>query len=313
MRLSQALLMISKAIAATGWVLRTGLPKAPAVTGVMPMAYGNGRFVAMDNDSVGTASYTSTDGISWTQGVMPSAKNWTSVAFGNGIFVAIASGNPAGFATSTDGVTWNPGTLPVNQAWNSIAFGNGTFVAVANGTTYATCTTPGSTAWTQRTFGNSGNYTTVVFGNGVFSAIRVASGQVSTTSSTNGVAWGGLAAGASVVATMASAVAIAYGNGLWVVINTSGTACSVTNTATNTSTAVVLPASGAWGSVACSTNGLFVALDSASSAYITSTDGITWTRGTVPATASWSRLVYGSGLFVALMPSQTNFITLAAA
>jgi hypothetical protein len=97
------------------------------------MAYGNGRFVAIDGNGRQTA--TSPDGISWTvhETALPdlSGPFWTSVAFGNGVFVAVAGEGNSTAATSTDGIAWTARSLPQAGSWNCAAFGNGVFAALA--------------------------------------------------------------------------------------------------------------------------------------------------------------------------------------
>lgn len=312
MRLVQALLLCRKA--AVGWVTKSGMPKAPVAAGALPLAYGNGRFVAMDNNSVGTASYVSTDGgVTWLQGTMPSAKNWVSVAFGKGMFVAISAGNPTSFATSTDGLSWSAIGAPLNQSWTTIAFGNNIFVATAIGNTYATCVTPGSTGWTTRTFGNAGNYVNLVYVGTAFVLMwnNTAGTAMTIISSTDGINWG--VSGGTTGGAAFGCLAMAYGNGICVSLNSTGSLCTVTTVGSlSSSVQHSLPVSGTWKSIAFG-GGKFIALDSNSSAYISSTDGVTWQQGVLPTTGNWSQLAYGAGNFIALIPGTTSFLSLAAA
>ena len=67
----------------------------------------------------------------WTQRSMPTG-DWRSVAYGNGVFVAVsASYNTS--ATSTDnGATWTQRSMPTGD-WRGVAYGNGAFVAISYG------------------------------------------------------------------------------------------------------------------------------------------------------------------------------------
>ena len=67
----------------------------------------------------------------WTQRTLPASTNWSSVTYGNGVFVAVATGTSNVAATSPDGVTWTQRTLPAGTYWSSVTYGNGIFVAVA--------------------------------------------------------------------------------------------------------------------------------------------------------------------------------------
>ena len=60
----------------------------PSTANWYSVTYGNGKFVAVANNSNKTAY--STDGITWTAATLPSSANWGSVTYGNGKFVAVA-------------------------------------------------------------------------------------------------------------------------------------------------------------------------------------------------------------------------------
>jgi hypothetical protein len=102
--------------------------------GCKSVTYGNNRFVAIAGGYAGaTDAYISFDGITWQVGEIDSA-NWTSVTYGQGMFVATASfENFVGY--STDGLEWR--TLELDNAinWSSITYGKngsiGKFVAIA--------------------------------------------------------------------------------------------------------------------------------------------------------------------------------------
>jgi hypothetical protein len=94
------------------------------------------------------AEYTSTvtqvvPFTSTTAETMATSATWQDIAYGNGVWCAIAGGpvNSTVSNYSANGTSWTASTLPSSQKWTSIAFGNGVFVAMAAGSTaYATCT-----------------------------------------------------------------------------------------------------------------------------------------------------------------------------
>ena len=77
-------------------------------------------FLAIAQGSTSEAS--STDGITWTLGTLPTFGYWSSVTYGNGVFVAVAV--PSLAATSTDGITWTLGAMPTSAYWYSVTYGN---------------------------------------------------------------------------------------------------------------------------------------------------------------------------------------------
>ncbi len=88
--------------------------------------------------------------------------DWSSVAFGNSVYVAVSTSQSNIAATSTDGVTWTKRTLPFVAHWTSICYGSSSalFVAVAsdstvNGTNASIgvrfcATSPDGVTWTRR-------------------------------------------------------------------------------------------------------------------------------------------------------------------
>lgn len=107
------------------------------------IAYGAGKFVAFDGATVGDTVFYSTDGITWTSVTITNPRNWTSVAYGGGRFVAVAN-NSATALTSIDGIDWSEVSLGVvGSTWTAIAYGPVTgstakFVTVSGSTVGAT-------------------------------------------------------------------------------------------------------------------------------------------------------------------------------
>lgn len=106
----------------------------------------------------------------WTSHLDATLREWSGVAFGNGLFVAVA-GNGGGPMRSSDRVTRTSG---VNSGeWRSICFGNGRFVALADATYTTThvMTSTNGTSWTTATVSARNAWNSVVFGNGKFVAV----------------------------------------------------------------------------------------------------------------------------------------------
>ena len=93
---------------------------------------------------VGTSAYTGSKSVTvapaiippstFAASTMPSASYWTSVTYGNGYFVAVATGGTTAGAYSTNGSTWAASTMSSASSWIGVTYGNPsgtpTFVAV---------------------------------------------------------------------------------------------------------------------------------------------------------------------------------------
>lgn len=95
------------------------------------VAYGAGRFVMVGTNEV---TGISEDGTEWIEGGAAAAdNNWQSVAYGNGLFVAVSSsGTGNRVMTSPDGETWTSRTSAADNSWNDVTYSGGLFVAVAS-------------------------------------------------------------------------------------------------------------------------------------------------------------------------------------
>jgi hypothetical protein len=105
------------------------------------------------------------------------------VAYGNGLFVAVAGSTSVPIAmVSSDGTTWTQSNTVPNNDWVSVAYGNNLFVALSSGGHIMT--TQDGINWTVGTTlpGPSGSQ--IAFGNGLFVTSGLTSYQ-----STDGINW----------------------------------------------------------------------------------------------------------------------------
>jgi hypothetical protein len=102
----------------------------------------------------------SEDGVTWTSTTLPSTANWSDIAFGNGLYVAVSS-DATKSAYTRDLITWNQSLLPIG-AVTKLAYGQGVFLGVDNASGVAWTTEDGIT-WIERTVSDS-NYTALKFG-----------------------------------------------------------------------------------------------------------------------------------------------------
>ena len=132
---------------------------------------GTGYFVIVSGYATGSqiASY-STDGQTWTSGSnLPSSDVWSSVAYGNELFVAVA-GNASTTTTkaawSADGgATWTAATMPGAAAnWYKIVYGGGAFTAFAYNSTRTAYSEDGATWVEGNALTQTANWTAAVYG-----------------------------------------------------------------------------------------------------------------------------------------------------
>ena len=143
---------------------------------------------------------TSSNGISWTERNVGEPVDLQSLAYVNGLFVAVGW-SETGFSvyrgrifTSSDGVSWTSQESGSTNVLSDIAYGNGTFVVVGYGrkTPYDAfnlseiLTSPDGINWTRRTAVADRPLFGVAFGHNLFVAVG-GSGTIVT--SQDGVTW----------------------------------------------------------------------------------------------------------------------------
>jgi hypothetical protein len=270
------------------------------------------RLRAVNTTGNGTASLSSTlipseaaaGGVSWnlrsTSGV--AENNWGSVAYGNGIFVAVAyTGTGNRVMTSPDGFTWTERTSAGDSDWRSVTFGNGLFVAVASAGTSRVMTSPDGITWTLRSTLNN-EWRSVAFGNGTFVAVASSGTNNRVMTSTNGTTWTARTSAANNLWQ-----SVTYGNNLFVAVSSDGTSRVMTSIDGTTWTLRTAAAANEWQSVTFG-NGTYVAVSSSGTGnrVMTSTNGTTWTSRTSAANNNWRSVTYGDGVFVAVALSGTG-------
>jgi hypothetical protein len=136
----------------------------PGSTRAWNIAYGGDKYVAVAEASGSSTEcfLRSANGTAWYGMKAPQANWWTSIAYGNGLFVAVARTGTQQVATSTDGISWIGRASAENNYWTDVAYNNGFFVAVANqgvnrlmvsadGINWSAWSVP-STTWVRVTF-----------------------------------------------------------------------------------------------------------------------------------------------------------------
>ena len=169
------------------------------------IAQGNGGFVIGGTSSTGPVSFHSLDGTNWTSQPFGVEGSLASLAFADGLYVALLTHgsyetagsriytSPDGLdgrvAVSTNGLDWTASSIPTTDDFSSIAYGNGMFV-IAGGwisaserppwrggqspylLTAALYSSPDGINWTRRDSGTGFALRGVAFGAGRFVAVR---------------------------------------------------------------------------------------------------------------------------------------------
>ena len=247
------------------------------------------------------------NGVAWTSRISAADNNWSSVAYGNGVFVAVStsgSGNRAMY--SGDGKTWQTATTPADNGWTSVCFGNGLFVAVANsGTGNRVMTSPDGQVWTLRTSAADNSWLSVCYGNGLFVAVASTGTGNRVMTSPDGITWTSRTSAAN-----NSWSGVAYGGGVFVAVAPDGANRVMTSSDGITWAAVAAAAANSWVAIAYDAdNYVFaaVSVDGVGNRAMWSSDsGATWTIAVSAADNLWSGITWANGLFVAVAQSGTG-------
>ncbi len=272
------------------------------------ITFGDDKFVAVAFDS-NVAAYSDA-GANWelaALGTKNAGSSVTSLAYGGGKFVALASGytsvhydatNVAAY--STDGVNWVPVVLPAVAYWSAITYGNGKFVAVAGGDIAESSVAAYSSNgidWELSPTGLPDNYywQSVTFGNNMFIAVAYNSDVV-------GYSYDGIEWDFTLMEPADAWKSVTYGNGRFVAINENNASIAYSDNGLDwTVVANKLPQAGYWQSVAYG-NGRFVAIALDSDIIAYSSNGVDWTSNPaykLPSSEFWKSITYGDGVFVA--------------
>ena len=221
--------------------------------------------------------------------------SWSSMAWGNNLWMALPNGNATG-ATSVDGSVWLTLALPATATWSGVAYGAGYWVIISSGTGTSYYSNANGAGWKSASLPSSSTWSSITYGNGVF--VAIASGTNKAAYSTNnGYSWT-----ASTLPQNTTWVGIAYGNNIFVAIASGGSIAAYSTDGGATWTQRALPRTGDWTGIAYGNN-LFhiVSATSGTSAY--TFDGITWYSSNLSVAAD--KIAYGNGIFLALK-SGTN-------
>ena len=255
----------------------------------------------------GWAPAQAAPGDTWTARMAAEQNTWNSVAYGNGLFVAVANDGANRVMTSPDGVTWTARTAANANDWKAVTYGDGLFVALSESGNDQVMTTPDGITWTSRaTPGNALLWESVSYGNGTFVAVAVGGfpADPKVISSPDGITWT-----TRTPAIDESFESVTYGGGQFVAVAASGGTNSVMTSPDGiTWTGRTAAQANVWFAVTYG-DGQFVAVAfNGTDRVMTSPDGITWTLQNAAEQNAWRDITYVNGLFVAVAINGTNRI-----
>ena len=257
-------------------------------------------------------------GIVWQTHLAAEQNSWQSVAYGNGVWVAIAGdGTNQVMRSTNNGVTWTAVASAEQNPWQSVAYGNGVWVAVADmefsaGTQAIMRSTNNGVTWASISApSNNSNWKSVAYANNTWVAV---SGRYPIPivnqvmrSTNDGVTWTSVAA-----AEQNPWQSVAYGNGVWVAVAYTGGIIGANQVMRSTNdgatwTAVASAEQNNWQSVAYG-NGVWIAVapDGTNRVMRSTNDGVTWTAVTAVEQNNWQSVAYGNGVWVAVAYTGTN-------
>jgi hypothetical protein len=272
----------------------------------------NGRFFAL-----GGTIETSGDGINWTRVAEGFNHPLISIAYGNGMYVAV--GYKGAVVVSNDGQTWTGAPHGLADV-RGIAYGNGRYVAVGDEKAWTstdgeswssiagpTAYQPAAITWANGTFvvvGRGGELLTSKDGTTwtrvelvtrdlravIHDGTRfVVAGERTTLFSTNGVEWAGILS-----PELAAARALGFGGGVYVLSRFGAGGMRISTNAVNWEPVLDAPSATAlaYG------NGRFVGVTFDGAAV--STDGVVWSRHEISRELTFPSVVFAKRMFVAL-------------
>lgn len=248
-------------------------------------------------------------------GYMLSNKNWTSVTYGQGIYVAVS--NDGYSMRSVDGIYWIESRITgsTSQLWSSVCYGDGYFVAVATSsinnqgvqTSNRLMTSTDGNTWSIKN-ADLFAYTSITFGaTNIFVAVAQNSPPVAGLPTTCRALWGKPPNSWYTVCSTPGYPfqGVTFGNGYFVAVSTQGIMTS--NNGSNwevyktISNGGMVP-NGTWTAITFG-NEIYVAVSvsafGSNKTVITSSDRVNWIARDA-LNYPWKCITFGNGIFVAL-------------
>lgn len=270
-------------------------------------------------------------------------REWRSIAYGNGVYIVVASGPTNTYLRKTSDSSWSTLTFDNSYSISTVCYGDGKFIAPIYGTNKLIYSIDDGLTWTEITLSQTKDWTKSLYANGKF---IISANQINgiILYSNDGISWseasvpvnyaGGLGYGngryvltpyssgsgaysddginwtAATGPTFNNVQVVAYGNGKFVATGTDTMSNKVLYSedgevwSSNNNT---MPSSQYWKNISFN-DGLFFAIYGTSNgaAYIYSTDGINWSNTNSLQALSWTGICYNNGTYTAVAYSAPN-------
>ena len=244
----------------------------------------------------------------YTQNIQIPGSGWKSIAFGDGVFVAV-SYEKAAYSTDL-GKTWNTSTLPdTGEPWNFVFYTNasnsvnsGVFLTIGDSNTIAVSRNYGKTwspletyisvtqNWTSGCFTFSPNGYVLIGGTEHWGA---------NTDDLDGITWGD----ATDLIHSTTWTSVSAGNGVFMAVGYGDSGAVSVNGFIWTVLDLTYDIN--WKSI-CFGNGFFVVVGYDTTSIRTSNNGVNFYPSSLPVNQSWNSVCFGNGNFVTVGDSSTG-------
>ena len=248
-------------------------------------------------------TFFTTVGKDWSAIAAAEANIWRSVAYGNGVWIAISTNGTNRVMRSTDdGLTWSAIAASEANDWRSVAYGNGVWVAVSsNGTNRVMRSTDDGLTWSAIAATEANFWRSVAYGNGVWIAVSENGTNRVMRSTDDGVTW------SAILVSSNEWGSVAYGNGVWIAVGRTGSNRIMRSTDDGLTWNNITGILGEWISIAYG-NGVWIAISTfGTNRMIRSTDnGLTWYAITIAESNQWQSIAYGNNTWIVVGIINTN-------
>ena len=222
----------------------------------------------------------------WNEANLPISGDWTSIAYGDGKYIAISSGNNK-VAISTDAISWTEHPVPTGN-YSLIAYGNGKFVVAGygkiiysvNGINWTEVELAPGDYWGALTYGEGKGFVALATGKAAYSA--------------DGITWS-----VNTLPITGYWYGFTYGNGRYVAVGWESNNAIYSTDGINWTISTLPGNNQRWVSITYGNDRFVAVADYLGNMGAVSEDGVNWTQSVVGFSNDWTSIAFGNGVFVA--------------